>query len=511
MNRTKTIYFLSAIVCIIGCYALSLSYSLFVDTQEREIVNATVPGLSYSLETSTFDIEANSSQLIKLKVINLGSADLKYGISVTDTKNVTIQLVEKEGNDIVGELTASTIEGETSSKEVWVYVTNSTETDITGLTFNLTAKYSTLNFDADTFKTSSNIDCVNTVKLLNNAILARAKSTEITDEEKTVYSTTLSTTPAEEPSGENERLLLETEDDYTATTGKNSYYFRGNVKDNYVNFADMCWRIVRIEGDGSVKLILEDQDQFCNSKDTNGVLNMDGNWDIPTQTNGTTTIGNFGYVSLDNKYNKINYLNTDELATNYNNSMATAFKNFQSTFTNKELDELKSGNWCMNDTAYSSINTISTPLTEEEKQSKYNSYNSFYYDSFVRLYGVTTKQPTLKCNGTVMDKFGDNTTNMYVGGITADELVYAGGNIYSSNYTYYLINDYQVEKGLLWWSFSPCGFDRTSESTFIVNDDGSMADSIVDLANSLRPSVSLASSAVITDGIGTQEEPYVIG
>ena len=30
----------------------------------------------------------------------------------------------------------------------------------------------------------------------------------------------LQTIPAEEPSGENERLLLETEDDYTATTNK---------------------------------------------------------------------------------------------------------------------------------------------------------------------------------------------------------------------------------------------------------------------------------------------------
>jgi hypothetical protein len=34
-----------------------------------------------------------------------------------------------------------------------------------------------------------------------------------------------------------------------------SYYFRGSVQDNYVLFNNMCFRIVRIEGDGSVKLI----------------------------------------------------------------------------------------------------------------------------------------------------------------------------------------------------------------------------------------------------------------
>ena len=37
-----------------------------------------------------------------------------------------------------------------------------------------------------------------------------------------------------------------------------SYYFRGNVKDNYVSFAGFLWRIVRINGDGSVKIVLND-------------------------------------------------------------------------------------------------------------------------------------------------------------------------------------------------------------------------------------------------------------
>lgn len=38
----------------------------------------------------------------------------------------------------------------------------------------------------------------------------------------------------------------------------NTYYFRGNVTNNYVNFADKLWRIVRINGDGTIKIILDD-------------------------------------------------------------------------------------------------------------------------------------------------------------------------------------------------------------------------------------------------------------
>ena len=48
-----------------------------------------------------------------------------------------------------------------------------------------------------------------------------------------------------------EALLASAEDDYGT-----AYYFRGAVKNNYVQFANKCWRIVRIVGDGSVKLVL---------------------------------------------------------------------------------------------------------------------------------------------------------------------------------------------------------------------------------------------------------------
>ena len=59
------------------------------------------------------------------------------------------------------------------------------------------------------------------------------------------------TTPGAAMSTADEALLASAEDDYGT-----SYYFRGAVTNNYVEFANKCWRIVRISGDGSVKLIL---------------------------------------------------------------------------------------------------------------------------------------------------------------------------------------------------------------------------------------------------------------
>ena len=59
------------------------------------------------------------------------------------------------------------------------------------------------------------------------------------------------TTPGAAVSTADEALLASAEDDYGT-----SYYFRGAVTNNYVEFANKCWRIVRVGGDGSVKLIL---------------------------------------------------------------------------------------------------------------------------------------------------------------------------------------------------------------------------------------------------------------
>ncbi len=47
--------------------------------------------------------------------------------------------------------------------------------------------------------------------------------------------------------------LIEAKDDHGI-----SYYFRGNVDNNYVSFAGLTWRITKINGDGSIKLVLND-------------------------------------------------------------------------------------------------------------------------------------------------------------------------------------------------------------------------------------------------------------
>ena len=302
-----------------------------------------------------------------------------------------------------------------------------------------------------------------------------------------------------------------------------SYYYRGNVLDNYINFASMCWRIVRIQGDGSVKLILEDKDNTCETSN--------GNWNIPTTTEGTVNTGNIGYTQYaigkltasDGTTNtKVKYV-FDYLhgTTNADKSMATAFKNFQSSLNENEKNILKIGDWCINNDGYTK--DISNDIISFSKINKNNILDYYvkntvvYYDTNVRLTGFNdTYNPSLICNGAVMNDWDDlEKTPMYVGTITADEAVYAGAKYTLKNESFYLLNDYQLNNGYRFLTLSPysIGTDALGGNAFrpfIIYSRGSLGNlSVVD-NNSFRPSVVLKSDISITNGDGTKNNPYKI-
>ena len=267
-----------------------------------------------------------------------------------------------------------------------------------------------------------------------------------------------------------EKELSSTPDDYGT-----SYYYRGGVEDNYVNFSGMCFRIVRIEGDGSTKLILEDRSVECNSS------SYTGNW-----RDENTVI--FGYHS---GY-KADFLN-------YSGELADSLKSFQTTLsskltTGKSLnDYLKVDDWCYD------YNVAST-----------DSSGNQYYGAYKRIY--TDKSPSLKCTGTKLNKFKDNT-DMYVGTLTADEMSFAGAAD-STNYTHYLMNSYANNNSLSWWGLSPNYYNAEfgGDYAFLLRSDGSLSSNLVDFYDTYysRPAATLKSGVTIASGSGTISDPYTI-
>lgn len=87
-----------------------------------------------------------------------------------------------------------------------------------------------------------------------------------------------------------------------------TYYYRGNVKNNYVSFAGYIWRIVRVNGNGSVRMIYS-------GKST-------------SDTGSSVTIGNSAYNSKNYDPTYVGYMYSEDFALNTDSNSATGYYNF---------------------------------------------------------------------------------------------------------------------------------------------------------------------------------------
>ena len=296
-----------------------------------------------------------------------------------------------------------------------------------------------------------------------------------------------------------EALLASTEDDYGT-----SYYFRGAVKNNYVQFANKCWRIVRINGDGSVKLVLHNDNTSSSSSPC--AASNNSTTAAFARYSGSTYNTAFNSSYNDNAYVGFMYGtagSSDYASTHANTNKSDILKNLETWYNNNLKtyeSKLADTIWC-NDKS-----TVSGGLGYGTNATDYGAYN--------RL--ASTKQPTLKCpndnNGGKLSKFTvDDTTNgngnltYKIGLLTADEIAFAGSIAYTYNRSTYL----QENTGTTWWwSLSPRNFNGSYANVWDVGSGNLDYDS-VGCNGGLRPVISLISSTNVT-GDGTSENPYVV-
>ena len=310
-----------------------------------------------------------------------------------------------------------------------------------------------------------------------------------------------------------EAELASTEDDYGT-----SYYFRGAVKNNYVEFANKCWRIVRIVGDGSVKLVLHN-DNTSNAANPCNSANNSTNAAF-ARYSGTTYTSAFNSNANDNAYVGFMYgtAGAGDYASTHANinkskilqNLETWYKNNLESYESKLTDTI----WCNDKSTfitYTSGSTYGTGLGYGTNKTGYGARN--------RIYGgnpASYASPSLICpndnNGGKLSKFtisdtvnGNGNLTYKIGLLTADEIAFSGFTSYTSNFSTYL----QENTGTnWWWSLSPMLFDGSVVSVWYVSS-GSLFNGYVGSYYGVRPAISLISSTSIT-GDGTSENPYKV-
>ncbi|CDF11615.1 unknown [Mycoplasma sp. CAG:776] len=280
--------------------------------------------------------------------------------------------------------------------------------------------------------------------------------------------------------------VYKTQDDWG-----DSYYFRGAVTNNWVKFAGYYWRIIRINGDGSIRLIY------------NGTS---------TATTGTSTqiqTSAFNSSYNDNAYVGYMYGSTGAssyAATHANNNNST-IKGVLDSWYQTNIANKGFGNKVSTEAGFCGDREPSTS-SSSSNGSGGTGITTTYYGGYIRLVN-STKSPTLKCKNssdlyTVSGSSkGNKALSNPVGLITADEVAMAGGVYRQTNQSYYLYTN-QV-----YWTMSPSFFNGSYARVFYVNSSGYLNLAFVNNSWGVCPVINLSADVKVT-GSGTSSDPFVV-
>ena len=277
---------------------------------------------------------------------------------------------------------------------------------------------------------------------------------------------------------------------YEDTSKGRTYYFAGNPTDNWVSFGGFYWRIIRINEDGTVRMIYQGT-----SANTTGTSTQIQTSDFNSTANNNMYVG---YMYESNQVHGLTSSSTIKgiLDEWYQNNL---------TGVSNKID----GN-----VGFCGDREPSTSETTSNGQGGTGTTIT-YYGAYIRLTQSNNVNPTFECPNssdlyTISGSSQGNKALTYpIGLITADEVAYAGGVYASSNQGYYLYTNQE------YWTMSPSYINKLGQKTFLgciffVRAGGNLNASSVNGTYSVRPVINLKADVTISSGNGRSTSPYVI-
>lgn len=274
-----------------------------------------------------------------------------------------------------------------------------------------------------------------------------------------------------------------------------SYYYRGTVENNWVKFADSYWRILRINGDGSIRMIYAGDANVIDALSNKEEVLKNGYDDSSTDY---TQIGTSAFNSSRNDNAYVGYMygirgssTYEETHRNINSStIKTAVDTwYESHIKDTEYEQYLADTLFCNDRSSATDNTGTGAGTSD---TNYRADN--------------TNVHTLYCKNqndrfTVNDEtIGNGDLTYPIGLLIIDEAYLAGGRGDNSSYYLYTGNDYKT--------MSPHSFTGSVAYVFSVSGQGNAASyGRTDNTGGIRPVINLKPDS-LNNGNGTASSPY---
>ena len=276
----------------------------------------------------------------------------------------------------------------------------------------------------------------------------------------------------------------------TDWTGQTTYYYTGKPN-NWVQFGTnssgqpLYWRIIRINGDGSIRMIYQG---------------------TGFNTTGTRTqIGTSAFNSLSNNNMYVGYMYTSGQRQGHDDP--STIKGILDTwYQNNLADEAE---YLDGNAGFCGDRTPST-IENSSNGSGGTGTTKTYYGAYIRLYGKGTSNsnPSLQCDSqdvyTTTDSSSGNKSLQYpIGLVTADEAALTGITWNNANTGSYLYT------GEYYWTMSPGRFSSSNARVFIVDGSGFLNYGYVIIAYGVRPAINIRADVSLT-GSGTTTDPFKV-
>ena len=307
-----------------------------------------------------------------------------------------------------------------------------------------------------------------------------------------------------------------TKDTYYTYDGNHNYYLVSSCDgiDNCFKIAskgdDMYWRIIRINGDNSIRMIYAGT--YAPDANTKVILTESGNLDVDYNLIGgqKTAIGSSKFNQNWDSAEYVGYMYTigEQHGTSQSSDIKTYLEDWYANYTDLNVSNTKITDqiYCNDRTASTSDVTYSP--TNYTTLISWNSKGTTYYYGANGRVGNDPVSPDYICP-VASDKFttttakGNGKLSYPVGLITADEITFAGLPAGEINNSFYLNN------GANYWVGSPYEFIMGNSGEFGVDADGGLTVDFVSGIYRVRGVVSLSSESKLL-GSGTYNDVYTV-
>ena len=460
--------------------------------------------------SSAFTTGSSKGALKYAVLKNTSTITTPSDISTTSLLNQSFDIEKKGSIDTSGTLKLLT--KQLSNTELYKYIiviyvdNNLVGNDVTSATFQG-------NISADATQGRINADItLNYLNSLNSTITLASGTPDFT----TVSGNNGTDNNGNTGLGDGTKGIYKAEDDLGT-----SYYFRGAVDNNYVYFAGFYWRIIRINGDGSIRMIYAGTSAHANGeseKDSrigqivyntnyqdNGYVGyMYGNFTTPTNCSTDDNTGITTCTGGSTSY--------EEAHANINDS------NIKSYIDNWYNNNLKDYAYAIVDTIYCNDRSI-TPVDNFAGMTLTGTGKGIENTAYSELTrGYINHTPSLKCANkndrfTVNNSIGNAKLTNPIALITSDEVIMGGLSNYDFVNNAYIANpdSYLTTPNYWYWTMTPFAAAGGGASVASVRSGvlygGYLVDN--DSGGGCRPVVSLSSDA-ISGGKGTIDDPFIV-